>query len=64
VDGGMLWRNGCDGKVLRCGAGNRHQQGARIILRTVVLILISVSRATVVTAGRSQGNFIPKFFQV
>jgi hypothetical protein len=19
----MLWRNGCDGKVLRCGAGNR-----------------------------------------
>jgi hypothetical protein len=25
VDGGMLWRNGCDGKVLRCGAGNRHQ---------------------------------------
>jgi hypothetical protein len=26
VDGGMLWRNGCDGKVLRCGAGNRHQQ--------------------------------------
>jgi hypothetical protein len=21
----MLWRNGCDGKVLRCGAGNRHQ---------------------------------------
>jgi hypothetical protein len=22
----MLWRNGCDGKVLRCGAGNRHQQ--------------------------------------
>jgi hypothetical protein len=27
VDGGMLWRSGCDGKVLRCGAGNRHQQG-------------------------------------
>jgi hypothetical protein len=25
VDGGMLRRNGCDGKVLRCGAGNRHQ---------------------------------------
>jgi hypothetical protein len=22
----MLWRNGCDGKVLRCGAGDRHQQ--------------------------------------
>jgi hypothetical protein len=22
---GMLWRNGCDGKVLRCGAGDRHQ---------------------------------------
>jgi hypothetical protein len=22
----MLWRNGCDEKVLRCGAGNRHQQ--------------------------------------
>jgi hypothetical protein len=22
----MLWRNGCGGKVLRCGAGNRHQQ--------------------------------------
>ena len=21
----MLWRNGCDGKVFRCGAGNRHQ---------------------------------------
>jgi hypothetical protein len=21
----MLWRNGCDGKVLRCGAGDRHQ---------------------------------------
>jgi hypothetical protein len=28
VDGGMLWRNGCDGKVLRCGAGNRHQHVA------------------------------------
>jgi hypothetical protein len=28
VGGGMLWRNGCDGKVLRCGAGNRHQQDA------------------------------------
>ena len=26
MEGGMLWRNGCDGKVLRCGAGNRHQQ--------------------------------------
>jgi hypothetical protein len=26
VGGGMLWRNGCDGKVLRCGAGIRHQQ--------------------------------------
>ena len=25
MDGGMLWRNGCDGKVLRCGAGNRHR---------------------------------------
>jgi hypothetical protein len=25
VDGGMLWRSGCDGKALRCGAGNRHQ---------------------------------------
>jgi hypothetical protein len=22
----MLWRNGCDGKSLRCGAGKRHQQ--------------------------------------
>jgi hypothetical protein len=27
VEGGMLWRNGCDGKVLRCGAGERHQHG-------------------------------------
>ena len=26
VIGGVLWRNGCDGKVLRCGAGDRHQQ--------------------------------------
>jgi hypothetical protein len=26
VDGGVLWRNGCDGKVLRYGAGERHQQ--------------------------------------
>jgi hypothetical protein len=39
VDGGMLWRNGCDGKVLRCGAGNRHQQdlpprGAGVIFRS------------------------------
>jgi hypothetical protein len=25
----MLWRNGCDGKVLRCGAGNRHRQSER-----------------------------------
>jgi hypothetical protein len=25
----MLWRNGCDGKVLRCGAGDRHQQRDR-----------------------------------
>jgi hypothetical protein len=25
VDGGMLWRSGCDGKVLRYGAGERHQ---------------------------------------
>jgi hypothetical protein len=22
----MLWRNGCDERVLRCGAGERHQQ--------------------------------------
>jgi hypothetical protein len=29
VDGGMLWRNGRDGKVLRCGAGNRHQHFTR-----------------------------------
>ena len=29
MDGGMLWRNGCDGKVLRCGAGNRHQHTRR-----------------------------------
>jgi hypothetical protein len=28
VEDGMLWRNGCDGKVLRCGAGKRHQQPA------------------------------------
>jgi hypothetical protein len=27
VEDGMLWRNGCDGKVLRCGAGKRHQHG-------------------------------------
>ena len=26
MDGGILWRNGCDGEVLRCGAGERHQQ--------------------------------------
>jgi hypothetical protein len=25
VDGDVLWRGGCDGKVLRFGAGNRHQ---------------------------------------
>ena len=25
MEEGMLWRNGCDGKVLRCGAGDRHQ---------------------------------------
>jgi hypothetical protein len=31
VDGGMLWRNGCDGKALRCGAGNRHQQPVPVI---------------------------------
>jgi hypothetical protein len=28
MEGGMLWRNGCDGKVLRYGAGDRHQQVA------------------------------------
>jgi hypothetical protein len=26
VEGGMIWRKGYDGKVLRCGAGERHQQ--------------------------------------
>ena len=26
MDGGMLLRNGCDGSVLRYGAGERHQQ--------------------------------------
>jgi hypothetical protein len=35
VDGGMLWRNGCDEKVLRCGAGNRHQQPALHIHSTL-----------------------------
>jgi hypothetical protein len=25
VEGGVLWRNGCDGKFLRCGAGERYQ---------------------------------------
>ena len=25
MDGGVLWRNGYDGKVLRCGVGERHQ---------------------------------------
>jgi hypothetical protein len=24
VEEGVLWRNGCDGKALRCGAGERH----------------------------------------
>jgi hypothetical protein len=28
VEGGVLWRNGCDGKVLRCGAGERNQHQA------------------------------------
>jgi hypothetical protein len=28
VEDGMLWRNGCDGKVLRCGAGKRHQHSS------------------------------------
>ena len=27
MEGGVLWRNGCDGKALRCGAGERHQHG-------------------------------------
>jgi hypothetical protein len=26
VGGGMLWRSGCDEKVLRYGAGERYQQ--------------------------------------
>ena len=34
MDGGMLWRYGCDGKVLRCGAGNRHQQG--VVVETCI----------------------------
>ena len=25
MEGGMLWRNGRDGKALRCGAGERQQ---------------------------------------
>jgi hypothetical protein len=28
VDGGMLWRYGCDGKAMRYGAGERHQHSA------------------------------------
>jgi hypothetical protein len=41
VDGGVLWRNGCDGKALRCGAGNRHKQ-MRAITCTVQYYCIAV----------------------
>ena len=26
MEEGMLWRTGCDGRALRCDAGDRHQQ--------------------------------------
>jgi hypothetical protein len=35
VEGGALWRNGCDGKVLRCGAGKRHQQPCPVARRAL-----------------------------
>jgi hypothetical protein len=39
----MLWRNGCDGKVLRCGAGDRHQHSILITnIRNPVLKLLLI----------------------
>jgi hypothetical protein len=32
---------GCDGKVLCCGAGNRHQHGLRILLPVHLAVLLS-----------------------
>jgi hypothetical protein len=47
VDGGMLWGNGCDGKVLRCGAGNRHQHDkAQAYLYQEILYIIYLPETT------------------
>jgi hypothetical protein len=42
VDGGMLWRDGCDGKALRCGAGNRHQHSGGYLATRTVLYTVAV----------------------
>ena len=45
MDGGMLWRNGCDGKVLRCGAGDRHQQvNIQILIAVPALEMYDMTR--------------------
>ena len=60
MDGGMLWRNGCDGKVLRCGAGNRHQHAllasAGVHHDTLRVVSTSMSMAG---GGASDGGFQP-----
>jgi hypothetical protein len=40
----MRWKgacyggNGCDGKVLRCGAGERHQQSLVLLVEYLIII--------------------------
>jgi hypothetical protein len=37
----MLWRNGCDGKALHCGAGKRHRHSCGIAITVLTRVPVS-----------------------
>jgi hypothetical protein len=56
----MLWRGGCDGRVLRYGAGERHQQAA--VLRMKIGATSARARRVVVSANEKEGKRKKRFF--
>jgi hypothetical protein len=64
VEGGVPWRNGCDGRVLCCGAGERHQQKhweSRLSLLPKPLSSCESYRYGAVFVGRCSPNFESRF---
>jgi hypothetical protein len=76
VDGGVLWRNGYDGKVLRYGAGERYQQyNVPTFILTVLMIIYctvyqspsfkigpryNISITTPIASARPRKTFVSK----